>query len=100
MGLVEKPLGRWRGMTNQNVRVQFHEFFCFGLNATRIGVPPAIVDANILTISPAEILKPLAEYADALADIGIAFSDRHQNTKPPNPIGLLRTRCQRPRRRR
>src|SRR5262245_49854223 len=96
MGLVEKPLGRWRGMTNQNVRVQFHEFFCFGLNATRIGVPPAIVDPNILTVFPAELLKPFAENADALADIGIAFGDRHQNTKPPNPVWLLRVSGQRP----
>src|SRR5262245_58079868 len=31
-----------------------------------------------------------------LADIGIAFGDRHQNTKPPNPVWLLRVSGQRP----
>jgi hypothetical protein len=70
--------------------VQLDELFCFGLNSTRIGIPPAIVDANVLTVSPAELLKPLPEYSDPLADVVIAFSDRHQDAKSPNPIGLLR----------
>gem|GEM_PF-6408796 len=64
-------------MANENIRVQVDKFFCERLNSTRIGIPPAIVDANILTIPPAEFLKPLLKYGDALANISIAFRNRY-----------------------
>src|SRR5262249_34573379 len=54
-----------------------------------IGMTLAILDVNFFSILPAELLEALLKYNYALANIGIAFSDRHQNAKAPHPIGLL-----------
>jgi hypothetical protein len=83
-------------MANQSIRVQIDEFFCKSLNSTRIGISPAIVDANILTVPPAEFLKALLKYSDPLANIGIAFGDRHQHADSPDPLAPLRPCRQRP----
>src|SRR5215831_13398501 len=83
-------------MANKNIRVQIDELFRESLDAIWIGIPPAIVDVNILTIPPTKLLEPSLEYDDTLADIGVAFSDCHQNTKAPHPLGLLGARHQRP----
>ena len=80
-------------MANQNIRVQIDELFREGLNSIGISIPPAIVDANILTIRPTEFLEPLLKYRYALADVSIAFRDRHQYANAPHAIGLLRTCC-------
>jgi hypothetical protein len=50
-----------------------------------------------VAVLPAELLKPLPKYGDALLNIGIAFGDRHQDAKPPHPVRLLRTCRERPR---
>src|SRR5215510_1624573 len=84
-------------MANQSIGVQIDEFFCKRLNSMRIGISPAIVDADILTVPPAEFLKALLKYSDPLANIGIAFGDRHQHTDPPHPLApLLPPRRERP----
>ena len=80
-------------MAHQNIRVQIDELFRESLNSIGISIPPAIVDANIFTICPTEFLEPLLKYRYARAHISVAFSDRHQYTNSPHPIGLLRTRC-------
>ena len=80
-------------MAHQNIRVQFDELFRESLNSIGVGISPAIVDANILTICPTEFLEPLLKYRYALADVSIAFRDRHQYANAPHAIGLLRTCC-------
>ena len=44
----------------------------------------------------AELLKRLLKYADALADINIAFGDCKQHADPPHLVWLLRARGKRP----
>src|SRR5262245_37560318 len=84
-------------MANQSIRVQIDEFFCKSLNSTRIGISPAIVDANILTVPPTEFLKALLKDSDPLANIGIALGDGHQHADSPHPLALLSLRRERPR---
>jgi hypothetical protein len=46
-----------------------------------------------MAIAPAEFLKPLLKYGDALPNIGIAFSDRYLRAKsglgPDNEVSIL-----------
>ena len=44
-------------MAHQNIRVQFDKLFRESFNSIGVGISPAIVDANILTIYPTEFLE-------------------------------------------
>ena len=64
-------------MTDENIGLQFDELFGELLNAIWVAIAPALIDANIDAILPAEFLKSVLQNADPLASISIAFSDRH-----------------------
>src|SRR5262249_308759 len=67
------------------------------LDALWICVTPPIIDADVVPIPPAEVLKLLLKYDDALANISIAFSDRHQDSQAAHSVGrLLRARREGP----
>ena len=74
-------------MAHQNIRVQFDELFRESLNSIGVGISPAIVDANILTICPTEFLEPFVLLSGTTIDTSEADADA------PHAIGLLRTRC-------
>jgi hypothetical protein len=64
-------------MADENVGLQVNYFLRESLDALWICITPAIIDPNVVPIPPAEFLKPLLEYDDAFANVGIAFGDRH-----------------------
>ena len=61
-------------MAHQNIRVQFDELFRESFNSIGVGISPAIVDANILTICPTEFLEPLLKYRYALRTSASLFA--------------------------
>src|SRR6266478_4512164 len=70
--------------------------FCECLNSDCFGIAPAIIDSEVASIRPAELLKALLKYGHAGADIGIAFRNRHQHADTTNSLRLLRARRERP----
>src|SRR5262249_29394890 len=62
-----------------------------------VGIAPAIIDSEVASIRPAELLKALPKYSHAGADIRIAFRNRHQHADTTNSLRLLRARRERPR---
>src|SRR5262249_167383 len=59
---------------------------------------PTDVEANVAPFSPAHLLHALQECRDAGLCLRTAFSEVHQDADAPNPVRLLRTRTQWPRR--
>src|SRR5262249_13472188 len=93
-------LGGGRGMGAQRVGLQSDQLFCECLNSDCVGIAPAIIDSEVASIRPAELLKALPKYSHAGADIRIAFRNRHQHADMTNSLRLLRARREWPRRRR
>src|SRR5262249_52108915 len=60
---------------------------------------PPIVDREIATDGPAQLLEALLERGDAPLGLRITLSQHHQHPDPPHAVGLLRPHRQRPRRR-
>src|SRR2546421_8126773 len=58
---------------------------------------PAIVDADVAAIDPAEVAQPIFERSDPQPRLWIIGSERHQDADAPHAFGLLRSRRQRPR---
>src|SRR5262249_16494456 len=90
-------LGGGRGMGAQRVGLQSDQLFCECLNSDCVGIAPAIIDSEVASIRPAELLKALPKYSHAGADIRIAFRNRHQHADTTNSLRLLRARRERPR---
>ena len=84
-------------MGNQHIGLQSDQLFCECLNSDCVSIAPAIIDSEVSSIRPAELLKALLKYGHAGADIGIAFGNRHQHANTANSLRLLRTRGERPR---
>src|SRR5215813_4320176 len=99
-GRLQEAFGRRRGMGDQHVGLQSDQLFCECLNSGRVCIAPAIIDSEIASTRPAELLKALLKYGHAGADIGIAFRNRHQHADTTNSLRLLCARCERPKKRR
>src|SRR5262245_33014147 len=98
-GRLQEAFGRRRGMGDQYVGLQSDQLFCECLNSDCVGIAPAIIDSEVASIRPAELLKALLKYGHAGADIGIAFRNRHQHADTTNSLRLLRACRERPCRR-
>src|SRR5215467_4909507 len=98
-GRLQEAFGRRRGMGDQHVGLQSDQLFCECLNSDCVSIAPAIIDSEVASIRPAELLKALLKYGHAGADIGIAFRNRHQHADTTNSLRLLRACCERPCRR-
>src|SRR5262249_50048500 len=68
----------------------------------RLGVEPhpAVVELNVATLRPSELLKPLAECGEECLIFGVVLGRRHQHADSPHAAAPLRARRERPRRRR
>src|SRR5215510_615517 len=98
-GRLQEAFGRRRGMGDQHVGLQSDQLFCERLNSDCVGIAPAIIDSEVASLRPAELLKALPKYSHAGADLGIAFRNRHQDADTTNSLRLLRPRRERPGRR-
>src|SRR5262249_46956944 len=58
------------------------------------------LDMDVAAFLPAEAFKPLPKCCEPLLPYGAASRAMHQHADPPHPLGLLRTRRERPRGRR
>ena len=60
---------------------------------------PAGVDPHVAAVGPAQLLQPLQECRDAGLPFRIVRGTWHEHADAPHPLGLLRARRKRPRRR-
>src|SRR6516225_5588325 len=58
------------------------------------GYPPTSVDPQIATVHPAQFTQLIHKRCE----LRLGFRITHQHADPPHPLGLLRTRRDRPRR--
>ena len=66
-------------------------------DAWGINAGPAIVEPDIATLGPSQLLKPAPEFSHTRLRDWIAFGISHQYTDPAHPLALLRARRERPR---
>src|SRR5262245_56635078 len=67
---------------------------CFGINGA-----PAFIDLDIAPLGPPQLSKHLPKRRETNLRIRITLFASHQHSNAPLPLGLLRARPQRPRRR-
>ena len=65
----------------------------------RIAFRPASVDLHVAAVGPAQLLQPTQECRDAGLPFRIVRARGHEHANPPHPLGPLRVRDERPRRR-
>src|SRR5262245_5713550 len=87
-------------MSQNDVRSKRGQFRRVSANVAFIGGSPAGVDPHIATDAPAQLLQPLQERPNAGLKFHIVRSGGQDYADEPHPLGLLRARRQRPRRRR
>ena len=88
-------------MRKNEVGLQRDEFLRESLHRLRVAAArPANVDPDVAALRPPELLESLPERRDAGLCFRVALGKRHQHADPPHPLGLLRARGERPRRRR
>jgi hypothetical protein len=85
IGLGENEIGRKR---HQLLRIKAHAF--------RVGAGVAIIDPDVLTVSPAEFLQPVQKCRGARALFRIILGESHERANAPHPLALLPARRQRP----
>src|SRR5262249_21135245 len=76
-----------------------HQLFRVGTDARRVGAAPAIVDADVAAVAPAELLKRLPERRQVRPRFRIILDERVEHADPADTVCLLRPRRQRPRHR-
>src|SRR5262249_22692284 len=74
------------------------EFGRIGPDVIRIACAPDHVDPDIAVLPPTQLPQALAKRFDVAARIGVALAP-HEQADFPHPLGLLRTRRERARRR-
>ena len=84
-------------MNDDQVRLEFDDFFCKTLRAIDVACGPAIIQQKVLALYPTKLLEPLFQGLHARPGFGILFTDPHQDANPRDLWCLLRTGCNRPR---
>jgi hypothetical protein len=92
-------LQRQRAADQDHVRIEAHELFRLGADAPGVGSAPAIVDADVAAVGPAQLLEGLPERRDVGLHLRIVLGERIQHANPSDAVGLLRSRRERPCRR-
>src|SRR5262249_52880606 len=84
---------------HDHVRDRTDQFRRSGLFAGRIANAPAIVDAHVAAVGPAQPLQRVEERCNAHLTFAISLWVDDQHADAPRPLRLLRPRRERPRRR-
>ena len=87
-------------MGQDDVRRERDQFRRVSANVGGIGRGPAGVDPHVAADGPAQLLQPLQERPDAGLKFRIVRGRGQEYADAPHPLGLLRARRERPRRRR
>ena len=85
------------GIGNDNVRRKRHQFHRMSAANVDTARGPADVKARIAAVGPAQFRQPLDESGELSPPSRIALVRTQEHTDPPHPLGLLRTRDERPR---
>src|SRR6516165_8951829 len=93
-------LQRLRGHGQDDVRFQPDKLDRIGPYAFGLGTAPAIVDAYVAALCPTQFFKCLPERRHIGLRIRIVLGKGRQYAHAPHPLALLRSRRERPRRRR
>src|SRR5262245_28462032 len=89
-----------RGADQDHIGVEAHQLFRVSTDARRVGAAPAIVDADVAAVAPAEFFKRLPERRQVRPRFRIILDERVEYADPADTVCLLRTRRERPRGRR
>ena len=76
--------------------LQRDEFLRKSLQRLGVKRPPARVDPDVAAVRPPELLESLPECGDVGLSFRVTLGIAHQHADPPHPVGLLRTRRERP----
>ena len=97
--LQQRPHGRG-AMGQDDVRRERDQFRRVSANVGGIGRGPAGVDPHVAADGPAQLRQRLQERPDAGLKFRIVRGCGQEHADAPHPLGLLRARRERPRRRR
>src|SRR5262245_6756653 len=86
-------------MSQDDVRGEGNQFCRVSTSVLGIACGPAIVDAHVAAVGPAQFLQPLHERREAGLTFRIARGQRMEHAYAPYPLALLRARRERPSRR-
>src|SRR5262249_4640363 len=70
-----------------------------GAHAIHVVRGPTLVELHVYALRPSQLCELLPERLKTHGEFRIALGVRHQNADAPHPLGLLRARRERPRRR-
>src|SRR5262245_66251635 len=85
-------------MSQDDVRGEGNQFCRVSTSVLGIACGPAIGDAHVAAVGPAQFLQPLHERREAGLTFRIARGQRMEHAYAPYPLALLRARRERPRR--
>ena len=77
-------------------RVQADQFLRKHLHALDVASAPAIVDMDVVTLDPTQLIEPLAERRIPSLYLHIGLGECSKRTNPPHTLGLLSVRSERP----
>jgi len=87
-----------RAATGQDhVRHERDQFRRVSATAIGVGRAPTVVDLQVATDGPAQLLQPLCQRSDAGRRFRVVGGQVHQCADPPHLLALLRARRERPR---
>ena len=81
---------------HDDVRRECDQFRRVSAVAFNVAPAPSDVDLHIAALNPAQLLQRLLERHDPSLTLWIVRDVAHEHTDAPHPLGLLRTRGERP----
>src|SRR5262249_42186926 len=93
---LQQRLQGQRAADQDHVRIDADEPFRRGANATGSAAAPAVADAYVAALGPAQLLQRLPECRDVGVHFRIALGERIEHADAPHPLGLLRACRDRP----
>src|SRR5262249_34766062 len=72
------------------------QLFCKGLSLVGITASPTIVDPDIASFDPAQVLEAFQQRCDIGLSLRISLGVSHEDADAPHPLGLRRPRGERP----
>src|ERR1700720_2255005 len=83
-------------MTDDDVRRQIDQLLCKNFDAADVTASPAVIDLEIAALAPTELVETLPKYLKLRTCVRVVLGGVHQHANPAHPLGLLRTRRERP----
>jgi hypothetical protein len=84
------------GKGEHNVRRESEQFLGISVKAAGIAHCPAIIDAEVAAVDPAQVAQSLLKGSDPQSRLWIIGGERHEHADVPHPLRLLRPRRERP----